>query len=46
MEKMLLDNLELVLGATMRRKTDMRTAANIIAIQRILDATRLRGLYP
>ena len=46
MEKMLLDNLEQVFGATARRKTDMRTAANMIAIQRILDATRLRGLYP
>jgi glutamate dehydrogenase (NAD(P)+) len=46
MEKTLLDNLEVVVGATTRRKSTLRMAAYIIAIERILEAVRLRGLYP
>jgi glutamate dehydrogenase (NAD(P)+) len=46
MEKTLLDNLDVVLAQTSRRKCDMRTAANVIAIERILEAADLRGLYP
>jgi glutamate dehydrogenase (NAD(P)+) len=46
MEKTLLDNLDAVVGAQMRRKCDLRTAAYTIAINRIVEATRLRGFYP
>jgi glutamate dehydrogenase (NAD(P)+) len=46
MEKTLLDNLDLVMGVTMRNRCDLRTAAYSIAIDRIVDAVRLRGFYP
>ena len=46
MEKTLLDNLEVVLSTATQRKCDMRTAASTIAIERLLQATELRGLYP
>ena len=46
MERKLLDNLELVMGATNRRKSDLRTAAYVIAIERIVEAMKLRGFYP
>ncbi len=46
MEKTLLDNLEVVMGVTSRRKCSLRTAAYTIAVQRVLDAAELRGLYP
>lgn len=46
MERTLLDNLDAVVGATVRHKCDLRTAAYTIAISRIVDATRLRGIYP
>ena len=46
MERKLLDNLEAVIGITTRRKCDMRTAAYVIAIERIEEAMRLRGFYP
>jgi glutamate dehydrogenase (NAD(P)+) len=46
MEKTLLDNLDAVVGATTRRKSDLRTAAYTIAISRIVEATKMRGIYP
>ena len=46
MEKTLLDNLDAVVGATVRRKCDLRTAAYTIAISRIVEAVKLRGFYP
>lgn len=46
MESTLLDNLEAVIGTTTRRKCTMRTAAYIIAIERIQEAMHLRGFYP
>ena len=46
MEKTLLDNLDLAMGVTMRNNCDLRTAAYSIAIERIVDAVRLRGFYP
>ena len=46
MEKTLLDNLDLAMGVTMRNNCDLRTAAYSIAIDRIVDAVRLRGFYP
>ncbi len=35
-----------VLDARERYRIPMRTAANVLAIGRVVDATRLRGLYP
>lgn len=46
MEKKLLDNLDAVVGVTTRRKCDLRTAAYTIAIERIVEAVKLRGFYP
>ncbi len=46
MEKKLLDNLDAVIGVTTRRKCDLRTAAYTIAIDRIIEAVKLRGFYP
>lgn len=46
MEKTLLDNLDAVIGATVQHRCDLRTAAYTIAINRIVEATRLRGFYP
>ncbi len=46
MEKTLLDNLDAVIGATVRRQCDLRTAAYTIAINRIVEAVKLRGFYP
>ncbi len=46
MEKTLLDNLDVVINTTARRNTDLRTAAYAIAVERILEAVELRGLYP
>ncbi len=46
MERKLLDNLDQVIGVTMRKHCDMRTAAYTIAIERIVDAVTVRGFYP
>jgi glutamate dehydrogenase (NAD(P)+) len=46
MEKTLLDNLDAVVGATVRRRCDLRTAAYTIALSRIVEAVKLRGFYP
>ncbi len=46
MERTLLDNLDVVIGTTTRRKCDLRTAAYVISIERIEEAMRLRGFYP
>lgn len=46
MERKLLDNLDVVFGATTRQGCDLRTAAYIIAIERIVEAIRVRGFYP
>ncbi len=46
MEKKLLDNLDAVIGVMSRRKCDLRTAAYTIAIERIIEAVKLRGFYP
>jgi len=34
-----------VLRTSMRYKTDMRTAAYIVAINRVASVTKLRGMY-
>jgi len=35
-----------VLEVSLKEKVDMRTAALMVAVSRIAEATRLRGLYP
>ncbi len=46
MERLLLDNLEVVIGTATRHKYDLRTAAYTIAIGRITEAVKMRGIYP
>ncbi|RME55423.1 MAG: Glu/Leu/Phe/Val dehydrogenase [Caldilineae bacterium] len=46
MERKLLANLDEVLAASLRTGQDLRTAAYTIAIQRIVDAIQVRGIYP
>ena len=46
MERKLLDNLDEVLAVTLRKHQDLRTAAYTIAIGRIIEAVKLRGIYP
>jgi len=46
MERLLLDNLDVVMGAATRHKYDLRTAAYTIAIGRIAEAVKFRGIYP
>lgn len=46
MENTLLNNLEDVNGVMTRRGCSMRMAAYIIAIERLIEAIRVRGFYP
>ena len=46
MEDKLLNNLEEVVANAARTKHDLRTAAYMTAIGRIVEATKLRGFYP
>ena len=46
MENTLLSNLEAVNGIMTRNACSMRMAAYIIAIERIVEAIRMRGFYP
>jgi glutamate dehydrogenase (NAD(P)+) len=46
MERKLLDNLDEVLSVTLRANQDLRTAAYTIAIGRIIQAVKMRGIYP
>ncbi len=44
MQKTLLDNLEVVMGVTSRRKSSLRMAAYMVAIGRVATAYRSKGL--
>lgn len=46
MKRKLLDNLDDVLATTLQTDYDLRTAAYTIAIQRIVNAVKYRGIYP
>ena len=39
-------SFEEVLAMAHREQVDMRTAAYLVAVKRVADATALRGLYP
>ena len=46
MERKLLDNLDVVIGVSTQRNCTLRVAAYVIAVERIMEAIRLRGIYP
>lgn len=46
MERKLLDNLDVVIRVSMQRKCSLRMAAYVIAVERIMEAIQLRGIYP
>lgn len=46
MEDKLLGNLDEVVANAVRTGHDLRTAAYMTAIGRIVEATKLRGFYP
>lgn len=46
MERKLLDNLEVVIRVSAQRKCNLRMAAYVIALERIMEAIQLRGIYP
>jgi glutamate dehydrogenase (NAD(P)+) len=46
MERKLLDNLDVVIRVSTQRKCSMRLAAYVIAVERIMEAIQLRGIYP
>jgi len=46
MQDKLIDNLDLVISSTVRKKQDLRTAAYTIAVGRIVESVETRGFYP
>jgi glutamate dehydrogenase (NAD(P)+) len=46
MERKLIDNLDVVIRVSTQRKCSMRMAAFVIAVERIMEAMHLRGIYP
>jgi glutamate dehydrogenase (NAD(P)+) len=46
MERKLLDNLEVVMRISTQRNCTLRMAAYVIAVERIMEAIQLRGIYP
>ncbi len=46
LEKVMCKAFAEVLEIKLDRRVSMRTAANILAIRRVVEATRLRGIYP
>lgn len=46
MQDKLIDNLDLVISSTIRKKQGLRTAAYTIAMGRIVESIEVRGFYP
>jgi glutamate dehydrogenase/leucine dehydrogenase len=46
LERVMKTSFNEVLKLHLERKVDMRTAANMLGISRVAEATRLRGLFP
>jgi glutamate dehydrogenase (NAD(P)+) len=46
MERKLLDNLDVVIRVSTQRKCSLRLAAYVIAVERVMEAIQLRGIYP
>ena len=46
MERKLLDNLDVVMGICTQRHCTMRMAAYVTAVERVVEAIRVRGFYP
>jgi glutamate dehydrogenase (NAD(P)+) len=45
LENKMVEAFEDVLGTSQRYKTDLRTAAYIVAISRVATVTKMRGMY-
>jgi len=46
LEKVMVKSFQDVLKVYQREKVDMRTAAHMLAVSRVAEATKLRGIYP
>lgn len=46
LEKVMVKSFQDVLKVYQQEKVDMRTAAHMLAVSRVAEATRLRGIYP
>jgi glutamate dehydrogenase (NAD(P)+) len=46
LEKVMVKGFQDVLTVYQQEKVDMRTAAHMLAVSRVAEATRLRGIYP
>ena len=46
LERVMTTSFDEVMKIHLERKVDMRTAANMLGVSRVAEATRLRGLYP
>ena len=46
LERVMKNSFAEVLETKLQRKVGMRTAANLIAISRVVEANKARGLYP
>ena len=46
LERVMKNSFAEVLKIRLERKVSMRTAANMLGIGRVAEATKLRGLYP
>jgi glutamate dehydrogenase/leucine dehydrogenase len=46
LEKIMIRSFKEVLEISQKRKLDMRVAAHVLAVGRVVDATNVRGLFP
>jgi glutamate dehydrogenase (NAD(P)+) len=46
MERIMIQGFHAVAVSAKKYKVDMRTAANILAVGRVSEASHLRGIYP
>ena len=46
LKEMMAKSFENVFGEHKKRKVNMRTAAYVVAVSRVAEATKLRGIYP
>lgn len=46
LESVMTRSFDQVLAASQEHKTDLRTAALLVAVERVADAVRIRGIYP
>jgi len=46
LERIMTRSFNAVLDLALQRQVSLRTAAYLVAVQRVVEATRLRGIYP